>query len=291
MIPLYLLLPLCGGANVDISLVGNPASVPTGCIAEVDLVLTPVAPTTVVAVDVILSWNPAQLEFVQALPAGGSWLASGFLNDPDGINDDVRDGEAIYTLLVNPANPLALAASSVVATFEFRAHLDGAVGMLANSGIFGSTGVYGTTPGVALTGALAAPAAITAVDVPALELPRLGTPPNPNVFKPGITSGPVIGSIWDPFVDHSAFFPAALFDVIGITPLQSPVDVPTPWGVLLCDISGVLRLHFRPAGFPFAVPVPFKCELVGVNVCTQAASFDAVDVLLTNALDLTIGTF
>jgi hypothetical protein len=37
--------------------------------------------------------------------------------------------------------------------------------------------------------------------------------------------------------------------------------------------------------------VPFNCALVGATAATQAASFDAIDVLVTNALDVTIGTF
>lgn len=290
MTPLCLLAPLLAAGTVDVALIGNPPIATTGCTTFVDLVLTPSAPTTVVAVDVLLSWDPTRLELVQAAPASGSWLATGFLNDPDGINDDLGDGLALYTLLVNPANPLALAASSTVASFEFRVNDDAAVALSNAAGVFASTDVYGMTPGIALTGALAAPAALTAQDVPSAEIPRLGTPPNPFAFLPGITSGPVIGATWDPYVDHSSFFPGALFDVIGITAGPSPVDIPTIWGTILLDLSGPLRLHYRPAGFPFAIGVPLNCALVGATAATQAASFDAVDVLLTNALDVTVGT-
>lgn len=291
MFSLLLLLPALGGASVDMTLSPTPQTVYTGCVAEVDLVLSSGTAAPIAAVDALLSWDPAKLELIQAVPSGAGWFLAAFLNDPDGINADVLDGQALFTALVNPASPLVVAPQLVVATFQFRVLEDGAVGLTPALGAFGKSRVIGTTPGDDLTGSLSIPVSISALDVPALEIPRFGTPPNPNAFKPGLTSGPVIGQTWDPFVDHSSFFPGALFDVIGITPAPSPVDIPTPWGLLLCDISGVLRLHFALPGVPFSVPVPLNCALVGQTVATQAGSFDAIDVLLANALDLTIGTF
>ncbi len=126
---------------------------------------------------------------------------------------------------------------------------------------------------------------------PSSEVVRLGTPPNPNAFLPGQTIGPILGAHWDPVVDHTTFLPAAVVDVIAVTanPLNSPLP---PLGTLLCDLGATIHVEPTPAGTPFDVLVPGDCVFVGTSVCTQAASIDAVgNVRLTNALDVTVGTF
>ena len=45
------------------------------------------------------------------------------------------------------------------------------------------------------------------------------------------------------------------------------------------------------AGVTFSLPIPVNCNLVGVNLCAQVASVNVASVALTNALDLTIGSF
>jgi hypothetical protein len=132
---------------------------------------------------------------------------------------------------------------------------------------------------------------VIADDVPSLEIPRLGTPPNPNFFLPGVTSGPVINAVWDPFVDHSTFFPEALVDIMGITPSPAPLDIPTVFGTILCNIGEPILLYATPAGVPFSVPIPNICSVVGKSVCSQAATSDGLQSFALNALDLTFGTF
>lgn len=121
------------------------------------------------------------------------------------------------------------------------------------------------------------------------ELVRVGSPPNPAAFQPGLTSGPVVAQTWDPFVDHAAFLPSAIADVLALTAL--PAQLPSSMGTILCDIgTGPLFTFVKPAGVPFALAIPADCSLVGVQLCTQAASVSGAAIALTNALDITIGS-
>jgi len=125
----------------------------------------------------------------------------------------------------------------------------------------------------------------------ALQIVRAGNVPNPEVFLPGVTSGPVIGQVWDPVVDHSSFLPAALADFMLISAI--PTDVPLgPPGTLLCLPPYALTLfNFTPAA-PWAVPIPNEPTFVGLGLCAQAGSSpDGSSFQLTNALDLLIGLY
>ncbi len=121
---------------------------------------------------------------------------------------------------------------------------------------------------------------------PATETVRLGQPPNPDVLRPGQTSGPVIGRTWDPVIDHSTFMPDASLDVLVITP--DAVNLPIGFGTLLCD-GPSLTVASQP-GTPFPVPVPNQPILIGISLCSQAVSLNASSLRLTNALDFTLGT-
>ena len=127
--------------------------------------------------------------------------------------------------------------------------------------------------------------------LPATETVRLGSPPNPAALLKGVTGKPVTGDVWDPVISHATFMPAATVDLLGITPNPLNFSLP-PWGTLLCDPTLVLATVLSPAGVPFAVPVPTDCGLAGLTLCTQGASIDPQGkILLTNALDIKIGTF
>ena len=127
---------------------------------------------------------------------------------------------------------------------------------------------------------------------PSLEVVRLGTPPNPAALGAGVTSGPVVGKTWDPVIDHTTFLPSALTDVVGVTLAPTNVLVP-PFGTLLCDVFSFPPYQFTSApGVPFAIPIPNDCDLVGVSLSSQGLSVDGGGaILLTNALDITIGSF
>jgi hypothetical protein len=72
-----------------------------------------------------LEWDPLALEFLGNDDSGAdyTWFVSGFLNDPDGINDVLDDGDAIYNAwaqvggeAVAPPQPQVL----TVTTLRFR---------------------------------------------------------------------------------------------------------------------------------------------------------------------------
>ncbi len=123
------------------------------------------------------------------------------------------------------------------------------------------------------------------------EVVRVGAPANPSAFLPGVTTGPVICETWDPVIDHTTFFPTAVFDTVGLA--LAPLNLPfPPAGTILCDFFSFNPILFTvAAGTPFAIPFPNQCNLVGVSLCSQGLSTDGFAVLLTNALDLTVGTF
>jgi CubicO group peptidase (beta-lactamase class C family) len=125
----------------------------------------------------------------------------------------------------------------------------------------------------------------------AVETSRVGSPPNPDVLLPGVTSGPAIGATWDPVIDHAAFLPGAQLDALAVA--AAPLNVPAPpYGTILCDVfSSPSALVSGPAGAPFAVPLPDACALLGVTLSAQGLSVDGSTVLLTNALDVTVGAF
>ena len=86
--------------------------------------------------------------------------------------------------------------------------------------------------------------------------------------------------------------PGALIDLLGVSTVSpGAVNVPTSLGTLLCDISGEPLLFTVAPGTPFSIPIPNDCNLVGAQLCTQGISGDLTTIALTNALDITIGTF
>jgi len=127
--------------------------------------------------------------------------------------------------------------------------------------------------------------------VPATETVRLGTPPNPNAFRPGMTSAPIIGSVWDPFINHTNFVSDAMFDFMIVTTQPANGNFGPPSGVLLCDpFQPYLQVLTTAPGDPFQIWVPNMPSLVGVEVCTQGGSVDSsYQAIFANALDVQIG--
>ncbi|HED65630.1 MAG TPA: hypothetical protein ENJ09_08750, partial [Planctomycetes bacterium] len=124
--------------------------------------------------------------------------------------------------------------------------------------------------------------------LPGSEVVRLGTPPNPNALLPGRTSGPVVGTTWDPAIDHTGFFPGASLDLLLVSPL-GPQNLPSPRGTLLCSLTPPRMVFSSPPGIAFSLPIPADCSLIGVPACAQGASIGGGRVQLTNALDLVLG--
>lgn len=125
--------------------------------------------------------------------------------------------------------------------------------------------------------------------VQSTELFRLGSPPNPFALLNGQTSGPVIGSVWDPVVNHTTFFPSATLDILVVSTLP-PINVSTPNGTVVCNIPGPNQIFFSSPSVPFAISIPDDCNLAGLALCTQAASIGGGVIQVTNGIDLVLGT-
>jgi len=122
----------------------------------------------------------------------------------------------------------------------------------------------------------------------ASETPRLGTPPNADALQPGASSPPVIGTVWDPWIDHTTFLTDATLD--GLILAVLPLNVPSNKGTLLCDVSPTTLIITQPAGSGFLLPIPMDCILAGLPLCVQGFSKGPSGAKLTNALDITVGT-
>ena len=72
------------------------------------------------------------------------------------------------------------------------------------------------------------------------------------------------------------------------------LNLPLPFGTLLCGIPAPNFQFFGPAGLSFALPIPNDPSLIGTQVCAQGGGivgFGPLTIQLTNALDLVFGAF
>lgn len=110
-------------ADVDVAFQPAPRTVDRGVLFELQLIAASDsdADQTMSAMDVVLTWNPLELEFVGVINNGPySWLIAGFLRDA--LNDVLDDGDAKFTALANFSEPaVATPDGLLVATFRFRA--------------------------------------------------------------------------------------------------------------------------------------------------------------------------
>lgn len=130
------------------------------------------------ALDVIFTWDPTLLELlgVDDGNADVSWLVSGFLNDPDDINDGIsdppigvpnNDGDALFTALAPPGAPAPTGPDDIViTTLLFRALQTTpatVVQFLPTLGDFGQTRVFGEGKQNDITGDISATATVVIV--------------------------------------------------------------------------------------------------------------------------------
>ena len=216
---------------------------------------------------------------------GSAWDdASGQLYSNDGslglfIIDPATSAE---TLVGGPgaANAMAIDSSGVAYGSTNSGDLKTIDLATGNETFIGSTGIIGLDALVFDGGSACPP-------VTATTTVRLGTPPNPNVFG-GATQQPIIGTTWDPRIDHTTFMPAAILDFAAFSAF--PANISLPFGTLLCALP-----HFGAtlvgASTPFAFPIPNDCGLTGLSLCSAAGSLGGGGAIgLTNALDIVIGT-
>ena len=133
---------------------------------------------------------------------------------------------------------------------------------------------------------------VLTVPIPSSEVSRVGSLPNPDAFLPGVTSGPVLGRVWDPVIDHTTFFPQGDVDFMIVT--LAPTDVAFPGivvGHLLCDPTAWEVTRIVLPGTPFFFPIPDIQAFVGFPLFVQGGSAGGPDLEMhfTNALDIVIG--
>jgi hypothetical protein len=121
------------------------------------------AGSSIGAIDVVLAWNPLELELLgnDDSLASYQWFVSDFLPDPDNINATFLDGDALYTALARPtaAAIAPLAPGMLVTSLLFRPlvvlPLGSQVTMVPAQGAFAMTRVLSfVTPGLVITGSL-----------------------------------------------------------------------------------------------------------------------------------------
>ncbi len=158
-----LLLAAIAPGQVDLVLGPTLQGAPVGSTVEVTLTAAASSPPSVesfAAIDAILSWDPADLEFIEADASAFPWFVAGFLADPDGINTSIVDGEALYTLLATPGAPASVPPDIDAVIFRFKVLDAGVVSLKPSSGTFGKTRVLSTVPGQEITGDISATATI-----------------------------------------------------------------------------------------------------------------------------------
>ena len=142
--------------------------------------------------------------------------------------------------------------------------------------------------GLAVVAVVQSPNTPTAPQGRAVESVRLGTPPNPEALRVGLTGAPVLGRPWQPFVDHSTFMPDANFDFLVLS--KDPANRMLPGiGTLLVDPDRPFVVRVVPAGEPFLLRVPLNASTIGKTYTVQAASTDGIGPQLTNAIDVIVG--
>jgi hypothetical protein len=161
--------------SVDVGLYPPWSSATTNTTTAYEVILTSDSVVAVGAVDLLIEWDVSEagvpagrvaskaiptarptLELIEVTPLG-TWFVADFLPDPDGINDDITDGQAIYTLLAPVGwpvgQPVATPNGTPVLRLKFKVRATGSVDIVPAAGAYGETRVleYGV-PNSDITG-------------------------------------------------------------------------------------------------------------------------------------------
>lgn len=124
------------------------------------------------ALDAVFTWDPSLLSLVgfDNSGSGAMFFATGFFPDPDGINTDLNDGDAIFTALGPPGSPIDVPVAPgnlIVTTFQFEALAptsDTDIELALQIGVFGRTRAL--LNGSEVTGKIKGPSTVT-INAPA----------------------------------------------------------------------------------------------------------------------------
>ena len=159
---LLLEVVLASTMQVDLDLVPLVDSVLPGTIVDVALIASADGPESIVTVEAILQWDPSRLELIGATVGTIPFFVEGFLPDPDGINTDLTDGDAVYTVLTPLGSSQPVPPDVLVAVFHVKVLTSGCLALPADLGGLVTTRVLTFGQGD-ITGALSAPVGFEAL--------------------------------------------------------------------------------------------------------------------------------
>jgi hypothetical protein len=89
--------------------------------------------------------TPPTMELVETVPLG-IWQLTSFPNDPDGINDDITDGQALYVMLgplgSPQGSPMSTPNGTPILRLKFRVWDIGSVNIVPETGDWAVTRVF-----------------------------------------------------------------------------------------------------------------------------------------------------
>jgi hypothetical protein len=123
-----LAVPTASAGVVDMQQSPLAQTVPVGATVNVKIVVNSPNPGGQPwdALDAVISWDPTKLTLAGStqIGAGAPFFLTGFLPDPDGVNSNLSDGDAIFTALGLPGSQIfapPAPAQLVVTTLQFIA--------------------------------------------------------------------------------------------------------------------------------------------------------------------------
>lgn len=241
--------------QVDLRLDPSDQVATVGQIIEVELTASSGVPHSISAIDAIISWDPARLQLISGTLGDFPSFVSGFLPDPDGINDDITDGEALYTVLAAITTPGTVPPDLHVATFEFMVITSACVALVPSVGSFGKTRVIGVVPGQDITGTIGE--AVT-VEVPGGWVDLGGSIPGTGGLTPMLTGEGIMLSCDDVTLTVINVQPGILsYLVIGGT----AINVPFKGGVLVPSLDIIVGAFVSGAGGSIVFTAPWPAVI------------------------------
>jgi len=228
--------------QVDLPLSPSSQTAVAGQVISVDLYAVAAATESITAVDAIVSWDPTRLELLSAAIGDFPVFVNGFLPDPDGINDDITDGEALYTALAPPTTPAVVPPDLHVVTFSFKVLTSACVSLTPSVGAFGKTRVIGTVPGVEITGVISG---AVSLEVPGSWVDLGNGLPGTAGLEPLIVGeGNLLYCEPATLIMTNALPNTTSFLVIG----QNTINLPVKGGVLVPDLDLIFGVNSGPTG-------------------------------------------